>query len=236
MPGVVDLHRPDAVRVLDLPHAVEHLGTAAQAAFGPGTPAAGAWLARQRHALRQGAEDAVLTALADLAATPGPGTEAAATIQGAHACLATRRAHIRARAFAAAGYPIGSGRVESAHTLVVKARRKGAGMHRARPNVDPMLALRTVVANGRWDEAWPRLWRQARIGRRRGHRRTHAPTHPSTHAAVTPPAPRPAPRPAATRPAPAMLPPTTPRPKLVVDGKPTRDHPWKRGPALHAQS
>ena len=69
--------------------------------------------------------------------------------------LAARREHTRYRAFAAAGYPLGSGCVESANKLVVEARLKGAGMHWARPNVDPMLALRNLLANGRWAEEWP---------------------------------------------------------------------------------
>lgn len=43
--GFLDYHRPDAVRILDFPHAVEHLTTAAQATFGEG--AATAWLQAQ---------------------------------------------------------------------------------------------------------------------------------------------------------------------------------------------
>ncbi len=155
--GFIDLHRPDAVRVLDFPHAVEHLGQAAQAAFGPGTPAASAWLGQQAHALRHGAEAAVLTALADVAATPALGAEARAVVDGVHAYLTSRRDLIRYQAFATAGYPIGSGCVESANKLVVEARLKGAGMHWARPNVDPLLALRTLQANGRWEQDWPAL-------------------------------------------------------------------------------
>ena len=46
--GFVDDHRPDAVRVLDFPHAVGHLAAAAQTTFGPGTAATAAWLAALR--------------------------------------------------------------------------------------------------------------------------------------------------------------------------------------------
>lgn len=42
----LDVHRPDAVRILDFPHAVEHLATAVQAVYGEGTPASQAWLAQ----------------------------------------------------------------------------------------------------------------------------------------------------------------------------------------------
>ena len=44
---VFDGHRPDAVRILDNPHAAEHLTTAAQAVWGGGSAAATAWLAAQ---------------------------------------------------------------------------------------------------------------------------------------------------------------------------------------------
>lgn len=213
--GFVDLHRPDAVRVLDFPHAVEHLGRAAQAGFGPGTAAGSEWLGHQIHALRHGAEDSVGAALATVAAMPGLGSAARDVVTGVAGYLTTRREQIRYQAFAAAGYPLGSGCVESANKLVVEARLKGAGMHWARPNVDPMLALRNLLANDRWADEWPTLWRHLRTARRP---RRVVPTPP--------------PRPSA--PPPTILtvpsaPRSRPRPNLVVNGRPTRDHPWKRG-------
>ena len=216
--GFVDLHRPDAVRVLDLPHAIEHLGRAAQAVFGPGTAAGSAWLGIQAHALRHGAEATVLTALADLAATADLDPIARDVVTGVGGYLAARRPQIRYQAFAAAGYPLGSGCVESANKLVVEARLKGAGMHWARPNVDPMLALRTLLANDRWAAEWPALWRRLRSDRRP---RRVVPTPP----------PRPTPPPAAPG-APSA---PRPRAKLVVNGRPTADHPWKRTFALRAK-
>ena len=54
--GFIDWQRPDAVRVLDFPHAVEHLTAAAQAALGSGTAATSAWMGEQAHRLRHGEE------------------------------------------------------------------------------------------------------------------------------------------------------------------------------------
>ena len=218
--GFVDLHRPDAVRVLDFAHAIEHLGAVAQAVFGPGTAAASAWLGEQAHRLRHGQEDAVLTALATLGERAGLGEEPRAVLAGTRGYLTARREHIAYQRFAAAGYPLGSGCVESANKLVVEARLKGAGMHWARPNVDPLLALRTLLANDRWDDAWPALWRRLRTPRRR-------------RPAPSAPPPRPAPAPD-LRPRPAALP-TASRPKTIVNGRPTLAHPWKRGPAPRAK-
>ncbi len=59
--------------------------------------------------------------------------------------------------FQAAGWPIGSGMVESGNKVVVEARLKGAGMHWAREQVNPMLALRTIVCSDRWQEQWPHI-------------------------------------------------------------------------------
>jgi hypothetical protein len=57
-------------------------------------------------------------------------------------------------AYRTAGWPIGSGSVESSHKLVVQARLKGAGMHWRPGHVNPMLALRLALLNGRWSESW----------------------------------------------------------------------------------
>jgi hypothetical protein len=43
-------------------------------------------------------------------------------------------------------------------------------MHWARSHVDPMLALRNVVCNDRWEEAWPQIAEELR--RQTMHRRT----------------------------------------------------------------
>ena len=57
-----------------------------------------------------------------------------------------------------AGWPIGSGSVESANKLVVEARLKGAGMRWGRHNVNPMLVLRNAVCNREWKHTWETAW------------------------------------------------------------------------------
>jgi hypothetical protein len=217
--GFIDLQRPDAVRILDFAHAVEHLGLVAQTLYGPGTAAAGAWLAQQAQALRHGQEQPVIAHLAELANAPGHSAEVRALLTATHAYFASRQAQIRYHTFVAAGYPIGSGCIESANKLVVEARLKGSGMHWAAAQVNPMLALRTVLCNGCWETTWPSLWDQWRQPTRR--RRPSPPSPPDS-----PPAP--------PNVSPATIPLPT-RPKLVIDGKPTRDHPWRRFNACAAK-
>ena len=54
--------------------------------------------------------------------------------------------------FRQAGYPVGSGSMESAGKVVVQERMKLAGMRWSRESAQAMLALRSVLLSGRWDE------------------------------------------------------------------------------------
>jgi hypothetical protein len=186
--GFLDHQRSDAVRILDFAHALEHLGQVAQALFGAGTEAASAWLGAQAHALHSGQEDAVLATLLDLAATTSPAA-ARTVVEQTYRYLAARQNQIRYAAFLQAGYPIGSGCIESANKLLVEARLKGRGMHWSREAVNPMLALRTLVGSGRWATEWDALWaawrcqHQTRVRRRQSrhhHRRLPRPTRDPT--------------------------------------------------------
>jgi hypothetical protein len=221
--GFIDHQRHDAVRILDFAHAVQHLGIVAQARYGSGTPDASEWLGQQAHALRHGQEEVVIERLATLAEMGSD--EARAVTLATHAYLHSRGEQLRYQTFVSAGYPIGSGCVESANKLVVEARLKGSGMHWRPDQVNPMLALRTVVANQRWEATWPDLWMAWRQQTRRRaadrQQRRDAARYADTPLTVVAAAdPRESPTPSAD--------PPPSRPKTVVDGKPTADHPWRR--------
>ena len=160
----LDLHRPDAVRILDWRHATEYLVKAGQAGLGSGTAAASEWLGVQLRELRHGDPEKVLERLRSLKEAlaragplelpPGEGLK---VVAGSLEYLEKRKEQIRYAEFASQGYPIGSGAVESANKLVVEARLKGSGMHWAREHVDPMVALRNIACSDRWEEAWPQI-------------------------------------------------------------------------------
>jgi hypothetical protein len=162
----IDLHRPDAVRILDWAHGAEYLAKAGQAAFGAGTAEASEWLGTQLHQLKHGDPQQVLGTLRELSqeleAASCADTEALKVVKGSLEYLEKRREQIKYAEFQALGYPIGSGAVESANKLVVEARLKGAGMHWARDHVNPMVALRNVVCSDRWEEAWPQISQRIR--------------------------------------------------------------------------
>ena len=218
----IDLQRPDAVRILDFPHALEHLSSAAQAVYGPGTAAASEWLGAQAHTLRHGDPADVLTALTQLvsaATTP----DARARVTGCSAYRDHRRSQITYADFAGCGYPLGSGRVESGHKRVVQARLKGPGMHWTRVAVNAILALRGIDQSGRWSTTWPAILTGLQQWPRR--RRTPPPRQPASSWPFTCVFPALCP-PALVRALPA--PRSTDPPKLVVNGRPTAAHPWRR--------
>lgn len=148
--GLIDVHCPEAVRILDFPHAAQRLGEIADAVQGAGTNLAQDWLSRQLHQLKHAGPSQVLKTLQALRRRY-PELE---KVQENVAYLEKREAQMQYPRYQQQEWPIGSGMVESAHKQVVQMRLKGAGMRWAEANVNPMLALRNAVCNDRWQEAW----------------------------------------------------------------------------------
>lgn len=229
--GNLDLVAPQAVRILDPPHAVEHLGHIGELVYGVDTAEARAWVAVQYQTLR---EDGPVPVLAELARCRGQGPCATppacpddltptAYLAREVAYFEKRAAQLDYATFRRLGYPLGSGIVESGHKVVVGQRCKGAGQHWAAHHLNPLLVLRCASCNDRWEEPWTGLWaeqcQQTATTRRRA-QQARRPLPP-----VTPP---PVAVPSSAPPAPAPPPPAvTPRPKLVVNGRPTATHPWR---------
>ncbi len=224
--GNLDLVAHRAVRILDLPHAVEHLGTVAALLHGEGTAEARAWVAAQRRALLDDGPAPLLAALAAGQAR-GPCAAARAAADGhtpaeqlarEAAYFAKRAAQIDYPSFRRQGYPIGSGIAESGHKVVLAPRLKRAGQHWADHHLNPLLVLRCASCNDRWGEGWSALWAEQRrqtSAARRLAQQTRRATRRGPH-----PPPPPAPPP------PAPAPPS--RPKRVVAGRPTAAYPWRK--------
>ncbi len=229
--GVVDLLAPHAVRILDFPHAVEHLGTIAALVADADTAAADAWVAAQRAALAQRGAGALLATL-EACRVHGPSATACPDADGRSPAeqLAREVAYFTKRApqlayptFQAAGYPIGSGLVESGHKVVIGSRFKGAGHHWASHHLNPLLVLRCASCNERWQATWGTAWVEQCAQAQRT-RRVAQQQRRTARLTLLPALP----------PAPALLPQApagpAPRPKLVIDGRPTADHPWRSSP------
>jgi hypothetical protein len=239
--GFTDYHRRDAVRILDFPHAMGHVAAAGRVVHGDATPAFAAWFEPLCHQFKHDAPDQTLNALRHLiqqAQADGVSPEAVATMQAQLDYLEKRRTMITYADFQQQGYPIGAGSVESANKLVVESRLKQAGMRWALVHVNPMVALRNVVCNDRWAEAWSHIVQQVRDQTRQRTRARRTQPQP----VLADPAPAP---PAATPSAPGLSQPTAaselparltpPAPKPPAPYRPAADHPWRRSPIGRAR-
>lgn len=220
--GFVDLHRPDALRLLDFPHAAEHLSALLEALQQAGGKVPVNALERGLHLLKHRGPRPLLRLLDRLPAAYAERDG----IREHLLYLRKREAMMHSPSYQRQGWPIGSGMVESANKVVVQARLKGAGMHWAPRHVNPMLALRNAVWNDRWQETWHAVMQEHRQTclLQRQHRATPRLAHLFASwltwlVRFRAPAPLPAPCPPRPADPPATLP---------GSSRPSAHHPWKR--------
>ena len=147
--GLVDYHRPDAVRILDFAHAAGAISDIGEAVRAAGGRLPASWLDGVLHRLKHQGPQRVLKHLAGVVARyPSEAAQEKLTY------VQKRETHMQYPTYQVAGWPIGSGSVESANKGVVEARLKGAGMRWGRQNVNPMLVLRNAVCNRQWNQTW----------------------------------------------------------------------------------
>jgi hypothetical protein len=151
--GFIDYHCPQATRILDFPHAAEHVNGIGEYLHGEHAPENQTWLKERLHRLKHEGPDELLLEFQKLQ-QQHPESQA---ISGNLAYLEKRKKQMQYPFFQAHGWPIGSGIVESGNKLVVEARMKGSGMHWAEAHVNPMLALRNIICSDRWKEEWPKI-------------------------------------------------------------------------------
>jgi hypothetical protein len=207
--GFIDLHRSDAIRILDFPHAAQRICAIADTIWNGQPSTAQDWCNTQLHDLKEHGPTLVLAQVRRLLASHPHHPELNEHLTYLH----KRVEQMRYPAYVAAGWPIGSGVVESANKLVVQARLKGAGMHWARANVNAMLALRNAVCNQRWDEARVEMQARQRQHLRQLQRQRYHQRHPQPPAATV------------------LLPPHDPPIPPQQPGQPWRpatSHPWRR--------
>jgi hypothetical protein len=243
--GFIDVQRHDAVRILDFSHAAGYVSQVGQAVLGEATAEFKVWLAATLHELKHDSPDKVVQTLRDMQHELEGGAASAETLDDVRAAinyLDKRRAQMEYARFQAAGYPIGSGSVESGNKVVVEARMKGAGMHWAPPHVNPMLALRDILCSDQWEQDWPQLAtrvradhlkaRQQRQRTRWTQRRARATV--SSSATAIPPM-------SAEPPKSELVKVTTtqrkasPTPKVKQPYCPPANHPWRHSPIGRAR-
>jgi hypothetical protein len=112
-----------------------------------------AWLEEQQGRAKESHITEVLEALTPHL-EPACVSNENAPVRAAHRYIRNRLDQFDYRSAIEAGLPIGSGEVESAHRYIIQERLKIAGAWWKDDNAHQMLALRTLRANGDWDEYW----------------------------------------------------------------------------------
>jgi hypothetical protein len=136
---------PSGTYLLDLYHVCEYLAEV--------WPADKTTLHQHRDALKTGAVETVLTALRQRLEPPEQPDEAAPA-RCALRYLENRRDQLHYPAALAAGLPVGSGLIESAHRHLLQARLKLAGAWWTETNAHAMTQLRVCRANHQWAPYW----------------------------------------------------------------------------------
>lgn len=203
-----DYHCPNAIRILDFSHAAEHVAAAGKAALGDNSDLFKSWYHDAKARLKH-KPPAQSIARLHLLARQSDDLAAKEAILDHIAYLEPRIDQIDYPFFQDRHYPIGSGSVESSHKHVVQKRMKQAGMRWAADNIDPMLALRTLLANDRWATGWAHI-SSSRL--QQSLASSPLPLLTSTPAPLPPPS----------------LPPVPPH-FSTPDPSPQPLHPWRRG-------
>ena len=217
------------MRVLDFPHAAEHINLLIEALQHAGIVLPEDALERTLHVLKHRGPDLLLRWCDRL---PAAITEQEAIGKQLH-YLRKRAALMHYPTYQQQGWPIGSGMVESANKVVVQARLKGAGMHWEPTHVNSLLTLRTAACSDRWDEGWQDLLAEHQTQRARARQHQVSARFESTLSSLLllllrfrPPAAIPTPQ-STLPPAPR---PVEPAATLPGSSRPSAHHPWKKGP------
>ena len=146
---------PAGVELVDFYHAVTHLKTTFDAAYGEHTPKARSQFEKYRHVLLEGDNGVahVIRAYVYLRDQHPRRTKIATE-------LAYFRRHRHRMCYAtvkARGLPIGSGVVEAACKTLVTQRLKRSGMRWRHPGGQAILTFRSLVQSDRFDHAWQLL-------------------------------------------------------------------------------
>ena len=140
---------PNAIQIVDLFHAKQHLFDVAKAIFGPTSDLAKHWGKQRRDELDDGNLEGVLAAL----------HVHAAAIDEARKCLdyfTRNRSRMRYPEFRAQGLCVSTGVVEAGCKLAIGTRCKRSGMHWTVAGVDAIIALRCCKLSGRFEDFWER--------------------------------------------------------------------------------
>ena len=142
-------HVPDAIQIVDIFHAKQHVFDVAKALYGKGSDLAAQWGKARRDELDQGRLDLVLAALRKHASHCDV---AARNIE----YFQNNRARMDYPRFREQGLCVSTGVVEGGCKSLIGGRLKRGGMHWSVSGANSIIALRCSVQSNRFDDYWER--------------------------------------------------------------------------------
>ena len=151
--NLMTLVLPLATGVLDIYHAVEHVGDAVKAIWGPGTAASAQRLEAGRAALLEGGKSGIEAWIATTMAEVPDGVSTDPLLALA-AYLANHPTHLDYKGRLSEGRSIGSGQVEGLIKQVVNLRLKRTGARWRVEHVGPLVELIALSSTPEWHTFW----------------------------------------------------------------------------------
>lgn len=148
---------PQAKYLIDFPHLCGYLSAAAKVVAGKDEAA---WMDEKKSWLKDNRWPEVLEALRPHLENETVQDEDA-PVRACYRYIANRPNFLDYKGALAAGLPIGSGEIESAHRYVIQVRLKIAGAWWKIENAAKMIALRVMRINGQWASYWRDLEEKA---------------------------------------------------------------------------
>ena len=141
-----------ATYLIDFYHLCEYLEAAAKATPGDHSQ----WLSLQKQRMKDHQVRRVLYSLGLFTESPQVPDDQA-PVRACYRYIDNRPGQFNYKEASRLGLPIGSGEIESGNRHVIQDRLKRPGAWWAEQNVQPMLNLRTLRANGNWESYWQEL-------------------------------------------------------------------------------
>lgn len=149
--GIGDEHFPNAIHVVDLFHALEHLWTIGKLVYGPTGEEVTRWFKKQKDELREGDVKNVIAAIKRLQPqNPSVWGEVQKTV----GYFETNHDRMLYAEWIKQGLFVGSGVIEAGCKTIVGQRLKQSGMRWTVRGANAIIALRCCQISGRWEEFW----------------------------------------------------------------------------------
>jgi hypothetical protein len=144
---------PNAIYLIDFFHLCEYISAAAETVAGENKEA---WVEEKKNWLKDNRWPDVLRSLQSYVEDKSVPDEHA-PVRACYRYISNRPRFLDYKSALAAGLPIGSGEIESAHRYVIQHRLKIAGAWWKIENAEKMLSLRVMRANGDWEKYWAKV-------------------------------------------------------------------------------